>query len=223
MPTLIDNFNKLFPAMHAQQVAGVCSIDEQEAADDGNAFRKLEVKLGTAWLFPHELPKKASSIFVITQQGETCEKPCHKVLTKDCDGIFCVEENGVYTFYICELKSGYSTENIVKAKDQIVGSLLKLQGMLRMLQGYDPEKTRFVGLLAAYRPNTERLSAIKNITDQGARFCIKLHDDGKYLMPQSRCEAFYHPLACPDISIVYVSVPERHQHYAVDLGKLKGI
>lgn len=221
MGLLINNFNKLYPSFAATKVNGVCVINEQETEDTAHNFRQLTIGGFNGWQFPHELPKKATSFYNMSQEMVFPEQECHGVVRLDCDSILCVEEDDKIVFYVCELKSSYIQSNIVKAKDQIVGSYIKLCGMLSLLQGYDKDKIEICGIIVAYESDAERISGMKCIDDPRTRFCISLYDKLIYNMPRRRCEAFWHPLALQDIKFKYVKVPYAHKNYTIDFSLIK--
>ena len=124
MSVLIDNYNKLYPAFAAKLINSKCVIAEQEAEDAQHTFRTLTIKGISGWMFPHDLPKQATSFYDKSQNGMSDnqkELPYYNILRKDCDGIFCIEENNKIVIYVCELKSSYTIDAVNKAKDQIVG------------------------------------------------------------------------------------------------------
>lgn len=221
MSTLIDNFNKLYPAFAVVNISGECIVAEQEATDAGHNFRQLTITGVTGWQFPHELPKKATSFYNKSQTEVPFEEfPCHVIIREDCDGIFCVEKEGKMIFYVCELKSSYNKASIVKAKDQIVGSWFKLLSLLNLLQSFDKSRIEVRGLIVAYEPNTEQLSGLKDLSDRGAKFCISLNNKLKYEMPREHCEKYWHPFACQDIIIQYVAIPHYQKNYTIRFDEL---
>ncbi len=221
MGDLVNNFNKLYPSFVAQEINGDCIVDEQEAADANHNFRQLTIHNFNGWQFPHELPKKATSFYNISQDVDFVEQHCHQIVRMDCDSILCTEEDDKIVFYIFELKSSFIKDNIVKAKDQIVGSYIKLHGMLSLLQGYDRNRIEINGIIVAYEDEAERFSGLKDVSDPKVRFCVSLYNNLMYEMPHARCERFWHPLPFPDISIKYVKVPYAQKYHDIDFTIIK--
>lgn len=224
MSVLIDNYNKLYPAFAAKPINSNCVIAEQEAEDAQHTFRNLKIKGVSGWMFPHDLPKQATSFYDKSQNGLSDsqeEAPCHNILRKDCDGIFCIEENGKVIFYVCELKSSYTIDAVNKAKDQIVGSFLKLLGQLSMLQDFDKNNIEMRGIIVAYEATTERLADAKKLTDRKARFFLRLNELHQCIMPQNRCEQYWHPLSCPEITIKYLEIPQRLKCHEINFCQIK--
>ena len=220
-PKLIANFNRQFPVYAVLECKGTCVLKEKERSASSNGeFGQLTITDIDCWHFPHNLPKDNSSFYAKSVEGIGAIERCHELMLKDCDGIFCVEEQGKLVFYVCELKSSYIKDNIVKAKDQIVGSCLKLDSLLSILQGYDKDLIEYRGVIIAYEADTERLSSFNALTDRGAAFCIKLYKDGAYHMPKEKCEAYWKPLRCYDIEIGLVKVSRGNTAYQVRLNDI---
>ena len=224
MSVLIDNYNKLYPAFAAKPINSNCVIAEQEAEDAQHTFRTLKIKGVSGWMFPHDLPKQATSFYDKSQNGlsdSQKELPSYNILRKDCDGIFCIEENNKIVIYVCELKSSYTIDAINKAKDQIVGSFLKLLGQLSLLQDYDKDNIEMRGIIVAYEATTERLADAKKLADRKARFFLQLNELHQYIMPQNKCEQYWHPLRCPEITIKYLEIPLRQKCHEIDFSQIK--
>lgn len=216
--TLIDNFDKLYPHYHTEPLDGCCVVEEVEAEDAEHCFRSLTIKECTGRQFPHMLPKDATSFYNMSQRGAAPELLCeaHNVLREDCDGIFF--SGG--TLYFVELKSSFTEEAIVKAKNQIVGSYFKVRTMLALLQGYSETPLRVCGVIAAFEPDTIRLSAIKDPSSRKSQFCLKLVNNRYYRMPKVRCDEFWHPVDTAEIAITYVSIPRGHKSFEVSLADI---
>lgn len=222
MSVLIDNFKKLYPSLSVTDINGDCVIAEVEDKTNKNCLRQLIFSDVVGWQFPHEMPKKASSFFKISQKGvkvDNCN--CLSVVREDCDGVFCVESNNKLILYVCELKTSFIKENICKAKDQIVGSFVKMLGLLNMLQGFCCENVEMRGLIISYEPDRERLSSFK-MENRQDYFCLNLYNHGNYSMPKNNCELFWHPLAFRhDIHFVYISVPKGLKSYKISFDEIE--
>ena len=221
MSSLINNFKKLYPSFRPFDINGNCVISELEHVDD-NGFKQLIISDVIGWQFPHEMPKKLSSIFCMSQEGiDDKSKQYYAVLRLDCDGIFCVEKDKKLTLYICELKSSFSVENICKAKNQIVGSLIKTLGLLNLLQEYSLEDIEIKGVIISYVPSVERITSLK-MDSRPDYFCMKLYKKGSYSMLARRCEFFWHPLAFKNnIDLVYIGVPKGNTKYSICLSDIE--
>lgn len=153
------------------------------------------------FVLPNILIKDDSSILKSSRTG---------IAEKDCDGIFLTERAGEKFIYICELKSTYSTQQITKAKEQIVGSCLKLHSLMSLLQAYQAEEWQVRGIIASFAPTPEQEAAIlrlKEQNDPAANFCYNLQRDGIYHMPETNCKSYYVPLNVPELLFTMCGYP----------------
>lgn len=214
MNKLADNFNQIYPVFGATVFKGICSIKEPQNAGTKN-FQEIRLTGFDGFLFPHELASKASS-FPCTAQ--------HKgVLTLDCDGIIFFENNGQKYILFCELKSSYVLEEIAHAKDQLIGSFVKMKSILSTIQGYKPDDYKPVGLIVSYEPTQEQLTNISKNDDKRSSFAITLNCNKFYSMPAYKCDKFFCPLAVGDFDIYYVAVPNRQTTYSIDINNVLSI
>lgn len=211
MDKLIQHFNKLYPNYSTQNFTGACKICEVENAGANN-FSELEITGINGELFPHYLPKDASSFYTKANSPN--------VLLLDCDGIFFTEYNGRKIIFLCELKSSFATESIVHAKEQLVGSFLKLHALFSLLQAYNKEDLEVRGIIASFLPTEETLSYLKNQENKKNRFCVRLHAERRYLMQREKCINFYSQMCVADFMIHYVGVPCRASTYTVDINAI---
>ena len=134
------------------------------------------------------------------------------------DGIIFAEVDGRKCLFVCELKSSFGVAQISHAKEQIVGTLLRLQAQLSILQSL-PE-WEYHGVIVSYEPTGSQLVVASKLTSRDASFsrylCAKKHK----LISSSIANKYYAPLALPDVNIHYVAVPDRQNEYQVDLREL---
>lgn len=219
MKELVENYNKLNPSLCAKWIDGTCTMMEHENEGSTSVLQQLEITNFVGWQFPHDLPDKIGSFYNISQNSCSKEK-CHEIVRLSCDSILCVEETDKIIFYICELKSSYTKESITHAKDQIVGSLIKLRSVLSILQGFNTKNIEMRGIIFAYDMNSDRLSYFKNTSDPRAIFCLKLYNECEYYMPSKKCNDFWFPLSFPDIKLKYVKIPCLEKSYSLDFNIL---
>lgn len=109
-------------------------------------------------------------------------------------------------------------KDISHAKEQIVGTLLRLQAQLSILQSL-PE-WEYHRVIVSYEPTGSQLVVASKLTSRDASFsrylCAKKHK----LISSSIANKYYAPLALPDVNIHYVAVPDRQNEYQVDLREL---
>lgn len=212
MITLVNNFNEAFPKCQMSDVSERTSVIEQSNEDNGK-FRELELTDINGYTFCDGFAGKLNSF-----ASKSGHKRC---LLKNCDGIHIFEHKGEKYLMLSELKSTYNTEHIDKAKKQLIGSYLNLMAVLQVLQGFDVHDYHIFGVIAAYRPTEEMLSAISKRDDSISAFAIKLNADQKYLMSahkcQKCCQMCYCPLNVGDFLIVYVPVENGSQKCSVSI------
>ncbi len=218
---LIDDFNKLYPAYKAESINGSCDIEETEHVTAPTCqFRKLTINHISGWQFPNSIIKDNTSFYSKSHRNNKL-KPCHEILTKDCDGIYCVEKDDKIVFYFCELKSSFTSQNIIKAKDQIVGSALKFVGLLGMMNCFDRENIIVKGVIASYKAEIEHSNAILKLgNEKGGKFCKDLLVNETYKMPHQKCMEYWDPLYCMDIDITYIGVPNKQQAFSIDIAAI---
>lgn len=220
MTPLINDFNKLYPAFSARKLDGCdLTIREYENADRPGTIKYITIENIEGWEFSRDLLEKTKSFHDKAQSRSATfvKKECHDIMMKECDGLFCTENDGIVTFHVFELKSSFNLEDITKAKNQITGSYLKLLHLLYPLQSFIGKTVDMVGYIVVHEPTTERLSNIKDITDPRGRFCLHLHEHGNYDMPSARCSRYWHPLICPDMKFRLIEVPAGNNSYRISL------
>ncbi len=208
MNRIITNFNKLYPAFAAKLVSGSdVVIFEHENIGKPNTFQKLTVKNVTGWNFSRDFLENTKSFHSKAQNGVTADLECHDIMTRECDGLFCREEGDDIVFHFFELKSSFEVDNLSKAKNQIVGSYLKMLHLLAPLQHFGSKNITMQGHIIIYEPTPEKLSTFKDLTDHKSRFCLRIHNDKRCHMPADKCSRFWHPLTCPDIFLNLTELP----------------
>lgn len=216
MEQLIKEYNEIYPTYASNGVVELNhTFDEASNSGKPNTFQRLTVNGMNGIVIPNVIVKDNTSIF---------KKAGSKAILKDdCDGIFFTEHGGQKYIYLCELKSSFSTQQIAKAKDQIIGSYLKLHSLLSLLQSYNPEEWIIKGIIASFAPDTEQqalLSRQKEAGNKICNLCYNLHRDKKYCMPESNCKKFYSPMNVPELTLHYVPVPDKKANFIVDFKEL---
>ena len=112
--------------------------------------------------------------------------------------IFFAEVDGRKCLFVCELKSSFGVAQISHAKEQIVGTLLRLQAQLSILQSL-PE-WEYHGVIVSYEPTGSQLVVASKLTSRAASFsrylCTKKHK----LISSSIANKYYAPLADRDMT-----------------------
>lgn len=210
MEQLASNFDKAYPTFATSKFETCCKVEEP--GNNIKGFQRIELTGIDGITFPHELANKTSSFANIS--GHT------SILKKDCDGIILFEKNGQKYILFCELKSTFSTEEIAKATNQLIGSYVKMKGLLSTLQGYDVNVYKPLGLIVSFEPTQEQLTAISKLDNSISFFAITLKHQRVYHMPEEKCKKFFHPLSIGDFDIYYVGVPDRQKTYCVDVNDI---
>lgn len=214
MKQLIDEFNRVYPNYRAFPVCDY-TFDEDSNLNKQNTLQHLTIKGINSYIIPNSLIKDATSIFNKAKSPD--------VLRKDNDGIILAEINGIKYVLICELKSSYTTSNIIKAKDQIVGAYIKLHSLFSLLASYNPKDWTVRGIIASFAPTLECSSTLQKKMGGGDRecsFCFKFQRDKKYVMPERNCRNFFFPLNVPEITLYHVSVPTLSTTHSIELSKI---
>ncbi|WP_348725890.1 hypothetical protein [Parabacteroides goldsteinii] len=216
MKRLIDEYNNLYPNYASTGVVEVShTFDETNNSGKPDTLQHLTVNGMNGIVIPSVIVKDHTSLFSKAGSNE--------VLKEDCDGIFFTERNEQKYIYLCELKSSFSTQQISKAKNQIVGSYLKLHSLLSLLQSYNPDEWTVKGVIASFIPKDEQQAYLLKKKEEGNKvcgFCYNLNRDKRYHMPKMDCCKFYSPMKVPDLTLHYVSVPDNSASFAVDFNEL---
>lgn len=216
MRRLIEEYNKLYPNYASTGVVEAdCSFAEMSNSNRPDTLQQLTVNGMDGIVIPSIIVKDDSSIFKRAGSND--------ILAEDCDGIFFTERDGRKYIYLCELKSSFSTQQINKAKNQIIGSYLKLHSLLCLLQSYNPAEWTVKGIIASFPPKAEQRAYLlrqKEAGDEVCNFCYNLNRDKRYHMPEVNCRRFHFPMNVPDLTLHYVSVPDKSANFAVDFTEL---
>ena len=196
--------------------AFVDSSHIHEPQNDGTAkFQDLEITGCDGYSFPHHLASSMSSF------ASNCNHTDYLVL--DCDGILMLERDNQKYIVLCELKSSFGSTDIVHAKDQLVASYVKLNGVLSTLQGYKSDDYIVYGVIVSFEPTQEQLNAVSKMDNYEGAFSAQLAEKKKRFMPASKCNQGYSPLNVGDFNICYVPVPGRNVTHSINLPQVLGI
>lgn len=208
MKKLVENFNKVYPVFASNSFRESCDVCEPENQET-HYFQKLILTGFDGYIFPHEIMGKASSFASMAKH--------HGVLTLDCDGVILFEHNNQKYILLCELKSSYLCDEIAKAKNQIVGSSVKMKSLISSLQGFDLSDFKTIGLIVSFEPTDEQITNLSKNEDRKSSFAISLQANKRYTMPDLKTNKFFYPLNIGTIDLYYVPVPNRQTSYAVDV------
>lgn len=217
MNQLCNEFGEIFPNYAPQPMKGTYLCEEQEHPGNPNTFRLFTLNQVEGYSIPNTLVKDDSSIFVKAGTKD--------LLREDCDGIFLTEQEGKKYLYLCELKSTFSTQQITKAKNQLIGSYLKLHSLFSLLQAYHPEEWIVKGIIVSFAPDTETVNLLSKNREQNKAydFCFCLYRDKKYTMPAANCQQFFAPLNLPELTLHYLAVPGKQKEFSVNFRDLMAV
>lgn len=219
MNTLTTNFNKAYPEFSTSSFSGSCIVEEHEN-DGKDALQQLEILGIEGYRFPHELVEKTSSFADIAKTPVLQNQNHCGVLKLNCDRVVLFEWKGQKILLFCELKSTFDTEEIAHAKDQIVGSWVKIRSLLQTLQGFDLDMYKPVGLIVSFEPTQEQLNALSKNYDLKSAFAVNLSAERFRTMQAAKTNKYFHPLNVGTIDLFYLPVPGRQKTFSVDINSI---
>lgn len=218
MNTLTTNFNKAYPVFAATSFVNSCVVEEPSNIGK-DALQQIELTGFDGYSFPHEFVAKTVPFATAAQNPLPKENPV-TVIRTDCDKVILFERDGQKFVMFCELKSTFSANELAHAKDQVVGSWIKVRSLLQTLQNINIDDYKPIGLIASFMPTDEILSMVSKNEDSKSAFAITLNATGKYSMPANRTNKYYHPLIVGTIDLFYLPVPDRQKIFSVDINSI---
>lgn len=209
MESAIEEFNHLYPNYLISTIDGSVEVVETCPRSDLD-FRRLVVTGCMGYVFPREFAADSVAFY-----GKANSRP---PMMYNSDGIFLAEIMGRKCLFICELKSSFASEQIAHAKEQIIGTLLRLKAQMSILQSIPDWE--YHGIIVSYAPTEAQLIAVNKLTSRDGWFSRYLCVRGHRLIDSETADKHYHPLALPDINIHYVAVPNRQTEFQLDLQSL---
>lgn len=143
----LDDFLKaVVPAYATNKLVGVCTVREQ---DSGATLKSVEWSNGSFVKIDHDMSKDMTGFFDKAKSPE--------IFRYDCDGVIFFEENGRKYMFLNELKSGFSTQELYHAKQQIISSFLKTNMLMHMSNTYHIEDFIVKGFIFTRSPKQDFL------------------------------------------------------------------
>lgn len=204
----IEEFNLLYPHYAAFPFTSECVVEEPAQ----NAFNRLIVTDCSGYVFPRSLAGDTLSFYSKAASRDP--------MRFNSDGIFLTEIDGRWCLFVCELKSSFDTKQIAHAKEQIVGTLLRLKAQMSILQA--KPNWEYHGVIVSYEPSEMQLTNVNKLTSKDAKFSSYLYVRKCKEIKASVANHFYRPLDLPDICVHYVAVPKRKIEHQVSLRELMG-
>ncbi len=209
MEQTLEEFNQLYQKFAVTPLDGSCEIVEIAPASPRD-FKKLTISGVEGYVFPREFAGASTSFY----SKASCQDP----MTFNCDGMFFSEFEGRKCMFACELKSNFATQQLFHAREQVIGSLLRLKAQLSILQT-KPE-WELHGVVVSYAPTIAQLTGVNKLDGNEARFSRQLCSRHHLDIKGAKASSFYRPLAIPDFTIHYVAVPDFQTEYSIDLQTL---
>lgn len=120
--------------------------------------------------------------------------------------------------FLCELKSTFDSSQIFHAREQIIGTLMRLKAKASILQ--TQVDWEYHGVIVSYEPTDRQLDALNKLSSNDGRFAKTLCAKRHKLIRNELAQKYYHPLSIPDLNIHYVAVPNRNPEYELDMQTL---
>lgn len=209
MNTAIAEFNLLYPRFEAHSFNTQCEVVETNPRTPSD-FQRFVVKDACGYVFPRELAKATISFY----DKAGCPDP----MRLNCDGIFCTEVNNKKCMFLCELKSTFDSSQIFHAREQIIGTLMRLKAKASILQ--TQVDWEYHGVIVSYEPTDRQLDALNKLSSNDGRFAKTLCAKRHKVIRNELAQKYYHPLSIPDLNIHYVAVPNRNPEYELDMQTL---
>ncbi len=230
MKTLIDNYNIAYHALAASSFGSICKIVEPENEKKQDALYEIELTGFAGYSFPHNLASDLSSFAKIsTTEKDTKGKKLREgklldgteqLLVKDCDGIVFFERKGQKYMLFCELKSGYSYKEILKAKNQICASYIKMKALMGTLLDFNLQDFVPIGIIFSYNPKSEEKNLNAKAFDKGESFPEKLRMFGNVHLDKAVNDKVFSPFKMDDITVYHCPVPDNNATYSIDINKI---
>lgn len=209
MEATLEEFGTLYPKYASSLFEGVCEVIETEPKNELD-FRRFVITDGNGYTFPREFAADTVSFYGKSKSPDP--------MKFNCDGIFFSEIEGRKCLFVCELKSSFSASQIAHAKEQIMGTVLRLKAQMSILQTQPNWEVH--GIIVSYEPTENQLMMVNKLSSLDASFSKYLITKGHKEILAKRANRYYAPLAMPDITIHYVAVPDRKTEYQMTLKDL---
>ena len=221
MKKVIDNYNEAYHALPANSFTSSCKIYEPENTKKNNALQKIELTGFSGYSFPHELAGELSSfVKSATNKNNTLQNGKENHLCKDCDGIVFYEKEGQKYMLFCELKSSYSYDEILKAKNQICASYIKMKALMGTLQDFNLQDFVPIGIIFSYNPKSEEKNYNAKAFGRGISFPEKLRMHKKVYLDKAVNDKAFSPFKMDDITVYHCAVPDKNVSYSIDINTI---
>lgn len=219
MKTLIDNYKLLYPKIPVTDVNGSIVVDEPDNLGDPNKFQSLEINGINGFAFDHFLAKNMSSFAQIASPSTfyISGNQWNNILYDDCDGIILFEKNGQKYMLFCELKSGYFVKPIFHARCQLLGSYIKMKGLMSTVRGFAENDFIPIGLIVSFESTSEQRDFYSKKQGFEASFVRQLDNAKKVDIIGNKSPV---PFNYSDFRIYHLGVPDMKVKYSIDINTI---
>lgn len=231
MKKVIDNYNIAYHALPANSFVSTCKIVEPDNEKVSDTLYEIELSGLNGYSFPHNLASDLSSFAKLSTtvkddkgnkigEGKLFDGKKEHHLVKDCDGIVFFERKGQKYMLFCELKSGYSYNEILKAKNQICASYIKMKALMGTLLDFNLQDFVPIGIIFSYNPKSEEKNLNAKAFDKGESFPEKLRMFKRVDLNKTENDKAFSPFKMDDITIYHCEVPNKQKSYSIDINKI---
>lgn len=209
MDLTLDEFGQLYPNYKVSLFEESCEVIETAPQSDLD-FRRFVVTGRNGYVFPREFAADTVSFYAKSRSPAP--------MKFNCDGIFFSEIEERKCLFICELKSSFGATQIAHAKEQIMGTALRIKAQTSILQTRPDWEIH--GVIVSFEPTQSQIVMINKLTTMDASFSRNLYTKGHKEITAEMSKRHYAPMAMPDITIHYVAVPDRQVEYQIKIDDL---
>ena len=219
MKTLIDNYKLIYPKIPVTDVNGSIVVEEPDNLGDPTKFQSLEINGINGFAFDHYLAKNMSSFAQIASPSTfyISGDQWDNILYDDCDRIILFEKNGQKYMLFCELKSGYLLKQIFHARCQLLGSYIKMKGLMSTVRGFAENDFIPIGLIVSFESTSEQRNNYSKKQGFDASFVRKLDKAKKVDIIGNKSPV---PFNYNDFSIYHLGVPDNKVSYSFDINDI---
>lgn len=219
MKTLIDNYKLIYPKIPVTDVNGSIVVEEPDNLGNPTKFQSLEINGINGFAFDHYLAKNMSSFAQIASPSTfyISGYQWDNILYDDCDRIILFEKNGQKYMLFCELKSGYFLKQIFHARCQLLGSYIKMKGLMSTVRGFAENDFIPIGLIVSFESTSEQRDFYSKKQGFDASFVRQLDKDKKVDIIGNKSPV---PFNYSDFRIYHCGVPNMKVKYSIDINTI---
>ena len=200
-------------------------IEEEEA---NATVKKLIFKNSNFHFVDTNMIKDCTSLFQLVAPSNPST---HDIFKKDCDGILLFQNEADKFFFLIELKSSFSTQELFKAMHQIISSYIKSNMLMHLLATYEVADYTFKAFIASHPPKRDYMVTLRKQLIKGkgkyrteAEFaCDLVFKKCAHINPTD-CEKLKHlnfgsKCLFQQLSFNYIEVPNENSSVDIDIAQ----